>query len=321
MATIHRALDLGVTFLDTADMYGPFLNEELVGRAIAGRRDEVVLATKFGIVRDRTTRRSGPSGATPPTSGRPATRRCAGWASTTSTSTTSTGATPACPSRRRSGPWPSWWPRARSATSGLSEAAPDTLRRACAVHPIAALQSEWSLWSRDIEAEVVADGPRARHRHRGLQPARSGLPHRPDHLARRLPGRATSGATSPGSPGENFARNLELVERGAGAGRRRRDVRPASWPWPGCWPGATTWCPSPAPSAGPTSRRTWRALDVELEPRGPGRHRRGLPGRRGCRRPLSGHERRSGSPRPAADGPECWGPTREAAQIGAYRYG
>ena len=53
IATIHRALDLGVTFLDTADMYGPFLNEELVGRAIAGRRDEVVLATKFGIVRDR----------------------------------------------------------------------------------------------------------------------------------------------------------------------------------------------------------------------------------------------------------------------------
>src|SRR3954451_20529144 len=97
--TIHRALDLGVTFLDTADMYGPFTNEELVGRAIAGRRDGVVLATKFGNVR-------GPNGsawasaARPTTSTRPVTPRCAGSASTTSTSTTSTGSTPTRRSRR-----------------------------------------------------------------------------------------------------------------------------------------------------------------------------------------------------------------------------
>ena len=117
------------------------------------------------------------------------------------------------PSRRRSAPWPSWWPRARSGTSGLSEALPDTMRRAAAVHPIAALQSEWSLWSRDIEDAVIATARRAGHRHRGLQPARPGLPHRPDHLAGRLPRGRLPGRTCPGSPGENFAHNIELVDQ------------------------------------------------------------------------------------------------------------
>ena len=155
MATIHRALDLGVTFLDTADMYGPFLNEELVGRAIAGRRDEVVLATKFGIVRHRRLRRSGRSGATPSTCARPATPRWPDWASTTSTSTTSTGRDAGVPIEETVGAMAELVAAGKVRYLGLSEAAPDTLRRASAVHPIAALQSEWSLWSRDIEAEVV----------------------------------------------------------------------------------------------------------------------------------------------------------------------
>ena len=93
IATIHRALELGVTFLDTADMYGPFTNEQLVGKAIAGRRDEVVLATKFGNVRGARRRAGSASTAAPSTSARPATPRCSGSASTTSTSTTSTAST------------------------------------------------------------------------------------------------------------------------------------------------------------------------------------------------------------------------------------
>ncbi len=105
VATIHRALDLGVNFLDTADMYGPFTNERLVGRAIAARRHEVVLATKFGNERR-------PDGSWVGVNGKPdyvraarlVTPRCSDWAWTTSTSTTSTASTPRSRSRRRGGP-------------------------------------------------------------------------------------------------------------------------------------------------------------------------------------------------------------------------
>ena len=115
--TIHRALDLGVTLIDTAEIYGPFTNEELVGRAIKDRRDEVVLATKFGLISHsgggpwnldssaanvRTALR-GPSGGSAPT---------------TSTCTTSTGSTRTRRSKTRSALSPTWWPKARSATSG-----------------------------------------------------------------------------------------------------------------------------------------------------------------------------------------------------------
>ena len=123
--TIHRALELGCNFLDTSDMYGPHTNERLVGKAIAGRRDEFVIATKFGIKIemtdppkrvDRRQRRS--------TCARPARPRCSGSASTTSTSTTSTASTRTRRSRRRSGRWRSSSPRGRSATSGSPRPAP-----------------------------------------------------------------------------------------------------------------------------------------------------------------------------------------------------
>ena len=108
IATIRRALDLGVTFLDTADAYGPHTNERLVGRAIAGRRDEVVIATKFGIVRDpddpTRARRQRSAGVR---AHRPSTAACSGSASTTSTSTTSTASTRRSRSRRPSARWPS----------------------------------------------------------------------------------------------------------------------------------------------------------------------------------------------------------------------
>ncbi len=106
IATIHRALELGVTLLDTADMYGPFTNERLVGRAIAGRRDQVVLATKFGNERRE-------DGSWVGINGRPEYVRAACDASLerlgveSSTSTTSTASIAPCPSRRRSEPWPS----------------------------------------------------------------------------------------------------------------------------------------------------------------------------------------------------------------------
>ena len=108
IATIHRALELGVTFFDTADMYGPFTNEVARRQALAGRRDEAVIATKFGIVRDPDDPTSAPSTGRPSTCGRPATPRSRAWASTTSTSTTSTASTPTRRSRRRWAPWPSW---------------------------------------------------------------------------------------------------------------------------------------------------------------------------------------------------------------------
>jgi len=154
IATIHEALDLGVTFLDTADMYGPFRNEELVGRAIAGRRDQVVLATKFGIVRGD----------------RPADRSVRGDAEyIRSACDASLGrlgvdhidlyyqhrSDAGVPVEESVGAMAELVEAGKVRYLGLSEASPDTLRRAQAVHPISALQTEWSLWSRDIEDEVL----------------------------------------------------------------------------------------------------------------------------------------------------------------------
>ena len=166
IAVIHRALDLGVSFLDTADMYGPFVNEELVGRAIAGRRDEVVLATKFGNARGRRRAARRPRRRRR-MCGHVVTHPFAASGSTTSTSTTSTGSTSRCRSRR---PWDALAELVASGKVrhlGISEASVETIRRAHAVHPITALQSEWSLWSRDIEDEIV---PSARELGIGLVP-------------------------------------------------------------------------------------------------------------------------------------------------------
>ena len=113
IATIHRALELGVNFLDTADMYGPFTNEQLVGKAIKERRNDVSIATKFGIVRTSApgaaaSGRSGGSAAAPTMYDRPVTPRCSAWGSTTSISITSIVLTATCRSKRLSAPWPTW---------------------------------------------------------------------------------------------------------------------------------------------------------------------------------------------------------------------
>src|ERR671936_1909071 len=147
IATIQRALDLGVDFLDTADMYGPYTNEELVGRAIRGRRDKVVIATKFGIVRgeDRTVRSI---------SGKPDYVRtaCEGSLKRLGVETIDLyyqhRVDPATPIEDTVGAMAELVRAGKVRYLGLSEAAPETLRRACAVHPIAALQSEYSLFER-----------------------------------------------------------------------------------------------------------------------------------------------------------------------------
>ena len=155
IATIHRAIELGVTFLDTADMYGPHTNERLVGRAIAGRRDEVVLATKFGIVRDP----DDPS--VRGISGRPEYVRSACEASLQRLGVDRIDlyylhrVDPSTPIEDTVGAMGELVKEGKVATIGLSEAAPETIRRAHAVHPITALQTEYSLWERAPEREIL----------------------------------------------------------------------------------------------------------------------------------------------------------------------
>jgi aryl-alcohol dehydrogenase-like predicted oxidoreductase len=154
-ATIHRALDLGVNFLDTSDAYGPRTNEELVGRAIADRRDEVVLATKFGIVRDP----DDPSKRS--ISGRPEYVK-----ESVDGSLRRLGVDhidlyyqhrvdPGTPIEETVGAMSELVQAGKVRFLGLSEAGADTIRKANDVHPISAVQSEYSLWSRDIEDEVI----------------------------------------------------------------------------------------------------------------------------------------------------------------------
>jgi aryl-alcohol dehydrogenase-like predicted oxidoreductase len=154
IATIHRALDLGLNFLDTADMYGAGHNEELVGRAIRGRRSQVVLATKFGNVR-------GPDRSFAGVNGRPEYVRQACDASLRRLQVDVIDlyyqhrVDPQVPIEDTVGAMAGLVRAGKVRWLGLSEAAPATIRRAHAVHPIAALQTEYSLWSRDPEGELL----------------------------------------------------------------------------------------------------------------------------------------------------------------------
>lgn len=155
VATIHRALELGVTFLDTADVYGMGRNEELVGRAIRGRRDQVVLATKFGNVRT-------PDGAFVGVNGRPEYVRACCDASLARLGVEVIDlyyqhrVDPATPIEDTVAAMAELVTAGKVRHLGLSEASGRTLRRAAGVHPIAALQTEYSLWTRDPESEVLA---------------------------------------------------------------------------------------------------------------------------------------------------------------------
>ncbi len=211
VATIHRALDLGVTFLDTADVYGPLTNERLVGRAIADRRDQVILATKFGNVR-------GPDGAWLGVNGRPEYVRAACDASLERLGVERIDlyyqhrVDPAVPIEETVGAMAQLVHVGKVRYLGLSEAAPTTLRRAQATHPITALQTEYSLWSRDPE-----DGVLATCRELGIgfvaysplgRGFLSGRFRRPEDLPADDYRR-----NHPRFQAENFARNLALTER------------------------------------------------------------------------------------------------------------
>ena len=155
VATIHRALELGVTLLDTADMYGPFTNEELVGRALRGRRDRAIVATKCGIVRDAVNR------ALRGIDGSPAYIRSACDASLRRLGVDHVDLyqlhriDPKVPIEESVGAMADLVRAGKTRHIGLSEAGPKTLRRAARIHPIASLQTEYSLLTRDAEAEVI----------------------------------------------------------------------------------------------------------------------------------------------------------------------
>src|SRR5271167_4914757 len=212
IATIHRALDLGVNFLDTADVYGPHKNEELVGRAIKGKRDKIVLATKFGIVRDP---------ANPNVrgvNGKPDYVRKSCEASLRRLGIETIDlyyqhrVDPATPIEETVGAMSDLVQAGKVRYLGLSEAGPDTLRRANAVHPISALQTEYSLWSREPEDRIlpavrelgigfVAYSPLGRGFLTGQFRTIDDLP--ADDYRR----------NSPRFQGENFQKNLDLVRR------------------------------------------------------------------------------------------------------------
>jgi aryl-alcohol dehydrogenase-like predicted oxidoreductase len=210
--TLHRALDLGVTFFDTADMYGPFKNEELLGRALQGRRQQLVLATKFGILRDPNdpTKRG--------ISGRPEYVRqsCEGSLRRLNTDHIDLyyqhRVDPNTPIEETVGAMSRLVEEGKVRFLGLSEAAPDTLRRAVAVHPIAALQTEYSLWSREPEDEIL---PACRELGVGFVPYSplgrgflTGQIKKFEDLAEDDYRRFT-----PRFQGENFQKNLDLVAR------------------------------------------------------------------------------------------------------------
>jgi aryl-alcohol dehydrogenase-like predicted oxidoreductase len=212
IATIRRAIELGIDFLDTADMYGPFTNERLIGKAIAGRRDEVVLSTKFGNERRE-------DGSWVGINGRPEYVRRACDASLGRLGVETIDlyyqhrVDPEVPIEETVGAMSELVEAGKVRYLGLSEAGPETIRRAHAVHPISALQSEYSLFTRDVEDEVrptlrelgigfVAYSPLGRGFLTGAWNSMEDLPE-DDTRAGRFPRFSE----------ENFRQNLQLAER------------------------------------------------------------------------------------------------------------
>jgi len=263
IATIHRALDLGVNFLDTADMYGPFTNEQLVGRAIRDRRDEVVLATKFGNERN-------PDGSWVGINGRPEYVRKACDASLQRLGVEHIDlyyqhrVDANTPIEETVGAMAELVRAGKVRHLGLSEAAPRTIRRAHATHPITALQTEYSLWSRDPEDEIL---PTVRELGIGFvaySPIGRGF----------LSGRIKSvddlepndyRRQNPRFKGENFQRNLDLVERIEELAREKR-VTPAQLALAWVLAQGEDIVPIPGSRRIPHLEENAAAVDVELTP-------------------------------------------------------
>jgi aryl-alcohol dehydrogenase-like predicted oxidoreductase len=212
IATIHRALELGIYFLDTADVYGPHKNEVLVGQAIKGKRDKAVLATKFGIVRDPAN---------------PSVRGVSGKADYVRKSCEASlrrlgvdmidlyyqhRVDPATPIEETVGAMAELVKEGKVRYLGLSEASPQTLRRAVKVHPIAALQTEYSLWSRDPEGDILATCRELGIGFVAYSPLGRGFLTGQFRKFEDLPADDYR-RFSPRFQGENFQKNLDLVRR------------------------------------------------------------------------------------------------------------
>jgi aryl-alcohol dehydrogenase-like predicted oxidoreductase len=261
VATIHQALDQGVTLLDTADMYGVGANEELVGRAIADHHNQVVIATKFGNVRH-------PDGSMT-VNGRPEYVQQACEASLRRLRVPAIDlyyqhrVDPTVPIEETIGAMSRLIEQGKVRYLGMSEAAAKTIRRAYAVYPIAALQNEYSLWTRDPEEEIlsvcrelgigfVAYSPLGR----GMLTGQIKKNEFADNDFRRI---------SPRFQGDNFQRNLELVEH-----VEQLAAQKGCTAAPGFLRKATTSCPFPAPSAVDISTRIWAlSRSASLPPIGP----------------------------------------------------
>jgi aryl-alcohol dehydrogenase-like predicted oxidoreductase len=211
LATIRRALELGVDFLDTADMYGPFTNERLVGKAIEGRRDDVVVATKFGNVRGENGERRGVRGDAEYVH-----QACAASLERLGTDHIDLyyqhRVDKQVPIEETVGAMAELVEQGKVRHLGLSEASPETIRRAQEVHPITALQTEYSLWARQPEEEIL---PTVRELGIGFVPYSplgrgflSGRFKRPEDIPE-----GDFRRSQPRFQGQNFDRNLELVER------------------------------------------------------------------------------------------------------------
>jgi aryl-alcohol dehydrogenase-like predicted oxidoreductase len=212
IATIHRALELGINFLDTADVYGPHKNEELVGRAIKGKRDQIVLATKFGIVRDPANPNVRGVNGTPDYVRKSCEASLRRLGVETIDLYYQHRVDPATPIEETVGAMAELVKEGKVRHLGLSEASVATLRRAVKVHPIAALQTEYSLWTRDPEGGIlaacrelgigfVAYSPLGRGFLTGQFKKFEDLP--ADDYRR----------NSPRFQGDNFQKNLDLVRR------------------------------------------------------------------------------------------------------------
>ncbi len=224
IATIHRALELGINFLDTADIYGPYTNEELVGKAIRGRRDQVILATKFGIVRDP----ANPSVRA--VNGKPDYVRssCEGSLRRLGVETIDVyyqhRVDPNTPIEETVGAMAQLVKEGKIRYIGLSEASPQTIRRAAKVHPITALQTEYSLWTRDPEDEIL-------------------------DTCREL---GIGFVTTAASPRVFRAKTFRRIWSWYVASKRsqkRKALHLRNWRWLGCSHRAKTLSPFPAPSA------------------------------------------------------------------------